>query len=79
MTSSETFATTSCSHTEPLPPLTGTVFHGVHNVAGKPVAIKVEPALTDAHAASPLRQEARLYRKLMGGEGVPWAVWSVSI
>jgi len=54
----------------------GTVFHGVHHIAGKAVAIKVEPALTDAHAASPLRQEARLYRKLMGGEGVPWALWS---
>lgn len=39
------------------------------------VAIKVEPALSPSHS-SPLIQESRVYRSLMGGEGVPWLMWS---
>lgn len=51
----------------------GTVFSGVHTVAGKEVAIKVEPALA---RSSPLQQETRVYRTLQGGPGVPWMVWA---
>ena len=46
---------------------------GVHNVAGKEVAIKVECA-DQKH--SMLKQESRIYKTLMGGPGVPWMVWS---
>ncbi|TFY77418.1 hypothetical protein EWM64_g6592 [Hericium alpestre] len=53
----------------------GTVFYGVHTVAGKEVAIKVEPAITK-DVYSPLRQESKIYRSLMGGPGVPWIIWS---
>jgi casein kinase I family protein HRR25 len=51
----------------------GTVFVGVHTVAGKEVAIKLEPAVAKH---SPLRQESKIYKTLMGGPGVPWIVWS---
>lgn len=46
---------------------------GVHNVAGKEVAIKVECA---KQKHSMLKQESRIYKTLMGGPGVPWMVWS---
>jgi len=52
---------------------TGTVFLGVHTVAGKEVAIKLEPALAKH---SPLMQESKIYKTLMGGTGVPWIMWS---
>ncbi|KAF8309785.1 kinase-like domain-containing protein [Amanita rubescens] len=51
----------------------GTVFLGVHTVAGKEVAIKLEPAVTKN---SPLKQESKIYKTLMGGTGVPWIMWS---
>lgn len=51
----------------------GTVFLGVHTVAGKEVAIKIEPAVA---RNSPLKQESRIYKTLMGGTGVPWIMWS---
>ncbi|KAG5652562.1 hypothetical protein H0H81_004571 [Sphagnurus paluster] len=55
----------------------GTVFLGVHTVAGKEVAIKLEPAQTSRNNAnSPLRQESKIYKTLMGGTGVPWIMWS---
>ncbi|KAK2459841.1 hypothetical protein APHAL10511_008162 [Amanita phalloides] len=51
----------------------GTVFLGVHTIAGKEVAIKLEPAAT---RNSPLKQESKIYKTLMGGTGVPWIMWS---
>ncbi|KAG6845721.1 hypothetical protein H0H87_004987 [Tephrocybe sp. NHM501043] len=55
----------------------GTVFLGVHTVAGKEVAIKLEPAITNKNSTnSPLRQESKIYKTLMGGMGVPWIMWS---
>ncbi|KAF8737647.1 hypothetical protein AX14_012529 [Amanita brunnescens Koide BX004] len=51
----------------------GTVFLGVHTVAGKEVAIKLEPAVTKN---SLLKQESKIYKTLMGGTGVPWIMWS---
>lgn len=51
----------------------GTVFLGVHTVAGKEVAIKLEPAMAKH---SPLKQESKIYKTLMGGTGVPWIMWS---
>ncbi|KAF8638124.1 hypothetical protein AX17_002423 [Amanita inopinata Kibby_2008] len=51
----------------------GTVFLGVHTIAGKEVAIKLEHAVT---RNSPLRQESKIYKTLMGGTGVPWIMWS---
>ncbi|KAI0808080.1 kinase-like domain-containing protein [Fomes fomentarius] len=51
----------------------GTVFQGVHTVAGKEVAIKLEPAIAKS---SPLKQESKIYKTLMGGLGVPWINWS---
>lgn len=51
----------------------GTVFQGVHTIAGKEVAIKVEPAIA---RSSPLKQESKIYKTLMGGPGVPWLMWS---
>ncbi|KAF5348331.1 hypothetical protein D9756_010491 [Leucocoprinus leucothites] len=53
----------------------GTVFLGVHTVAGKEVAIKIEPAVA-RNATSPLKQESKIYKTLMGGPGVPWIMWS---
>ncbi|KAH9475355.1 Casein kinase I isoform epsilon [Psilocybe cubensis] len=59
----------------------GTVFLGVHTVAGKEVAIKLEPATTPGSTPSstrntPLKQESKLYKTLMGGTGIPWIMWS---
>ncbi|KAI0653132.1 kinase-like protein [Cubamyces menziesii] len=51
----------------------GTVFQGVHTIAGKEVAIKLEPAVAKS---SPLKQESKIYKTLMGGPGVPWINWS---
>ncbi|KAI0363706.1 kinase-like protein [Pilatotrama ljubarskyi] len=51
----------------------GTVYQGVHTVAGKEVAIKLEPAVAKS---SPLKQESKIYKTLMGGPGVPWINWS---
>ncbi|TDL20425.1 kinase-like protein [Rickenella mellea] len=51
----------------------GTVFMGVHTVAGKEVAIKVEDA---KQKHSMLKQESKIYKTLMGGPGVPWIMWS---
>ncbi|KAJ7119437.1 kinase-like domain-containing protein [Mycena epipterygia] len=51
----------------------GQVFLGVHTVAGKEVAIKLEPAIAKH---SPLKQESKIYKTLMGGTGVPWIMWS---
>jgi casein kinase I family protein HRR25 len=53
--------------------IVGTVFLGVHTVAGKEVAIKIEPAIAKH---SPLKQESKIYKTLMGGTGVPWIMWS---
>ncbi len=51
----------------------GTVFQGIHTVAGKEVAIKLEPAVA---RSSPLQQETKIYKTLQGGPGVPWMMWS---
>ena len=51
----------------------GSVFMGTHTIAGKEVAIKVEPAKSKH---SMLKQESRIYKTLMGGPGVPWINWS---
>lgn len=51
----------------------GTVFVGSHTIAGKEVAIKIEPAVA---RNSPLKQESKIYKSLMGGTGVPWIMWS---
>lgn len=60
----------SPSHTSP-----GSVFLGVHTIAGKEVAIKLEPAIPRS-LTSPLRQESKVYKSLMGGPGVPWIMYS---
>ena len=62
----------------------GSVYSGIHTVAGKEVAIKLEPAIphpshpSTHHASSctPLQQESRIYKTLQGGPGVPWMMWS---
>ncbi|EPQ53214.1 protein kinase [Gloeophyllum trabeum ATCC 11539] len=51
----------------------GTVFLGVHTIAGKEVAIKVEPAVAKH---SLLKQESKIYKTLVGAPGVPWILWS---
>ncbi|KAF7354102.1 Kinase-like protein [Mycena venus] len=51
----------------------GQVFLGVHTIAGKEVAIKLEPAIAKH---GPLKQESKIYKTLMGGTGVPWVMWS---
>ena len=45
----------------------------MHTIAGKEVAIKLEPAIAKS---SPLKQESKIYKTLMGGPGVPWINWS---
>ncbi|KAH9916516.1 kinase-like protein [Fomitopsis serialis] len=50
-----------------------TVAAGVHTVAGKEVAIKLEPAIAKS---SPLKQETKIYKTLSGAPGVPWIMWS---
>lgn len=62
----------------------GSVYSGIHTVAGKEVAIKLEPAIPHpsyptTHSASgstPLQQESKIYKTLQGGPGVPWMMWS---
>lgn len=54
-------------------PRAGAVFQGVHTVAGKEVAIKLEPAIAKS---SPLKQESKIYKTLSGAPGVPWIMWS---
>ncbi|KAF5350932.1 hypothetical protein D9758_010474 [Tetrapyrgos nigripes] len=90
----------------------GTVFLGSHHIAGKPVAIKLEPAhsyppTTFTHSKNPLRKskshpdlnrrhqptphplhpngypgpsplttESQIYKRLMGGPGVPFLMYS---
>ncbi|CAL1702409.1 unnamed protein product [Somion occarium] len=54
----------------------GTVFQGVHTIAGKEVAIKLEPALGRPSCNTPLKQESKIYKTLMGGPGVPWIMYS---
>ncbi|EPS93082.1 hypothetical protein FOMPIDRAFT_1020751 [Fomitopsis schrenkii] len=51
----------------------GAVFQGVHTIAGKEVAIKLEPAIAKS---SPLKQESKIYKTLSGAPGVPWIMWS---
>jgi len=51
----------------------GSVFQGVHTIAGKEVAIKLEPAVAKS---SPLKQESKIYKTLSGAPGVPWIMWS---
>jgi hypothetical protein len=41
--------------------------HGVYKVAGKEVAIKLEPAVNKQ--PSPLKHELKIYKTLMGGLG----------
>lgn len=50
------------------------MFYGVHKVAGKEVAIKLEPVVEKQ--PSPLKHESRIYKTLMGAPGVPWMIWS---
>ncbi|KAH7923609.1 kinase-like protein [Leucogyrophana mollusca] len=55
----------------------GIVFSGIHTIAGKEVAINLEPAVPSSwNASSPLKQESKVYRTLVGGLGVPWTMWS---
>ncbi|KAJ7595969.1 kinase-like domain-containing protein [Mycena floridula] len=84
----------------------GTVYMGTHHIAGKPVAIKIEPAYPPAPSQSntrsrmqksksnpnlrhgrnpekqpylgpsPLTLESQIYKRLMGGPGVPWIMYS---
>ncbi|KAF9049280.1 kinase-like protein [Hymenopellis radicata] len=67
----------------------GTVFLGTHNVAGKAVAIKLEPSeprrrrrrhsdpdVQHHQGPSPLVLESQIYKRLMGGPGVPWIMYS---
>lgn len=46
---------------------------GVHTIAGKEVAVKIEAATAKY---SPLKHESKIYKTLMGGPGVPWIMWS---
>lgn len=48
----------------------------MHTIAGKEVAIKLEPALSRSSCTSPLKQESKIYKTLMGGPGVPWIMYS---
>lgn len=63
----------------------GTVYLGTHHIAGKPVAIKLEPTIPQAPngqpanpymGPSPLTLESQIYKRLMGGPGVPWCMYS---
>lgn len=56
-----------------------TVYVGYHRLALKEVAIKVERVRASAKGtkgSSPLTLESRLYKRLMGGPGIPWMVHS---
>jgi casein kinase I family protein HRR25 len=63
----------------------GTVFVGTHTIAGKSVAIKLEPCIHKPkkkpsddlpYHPSPLLTESRIYKSLSGGPGVPYILWS---
>jgi casein kinase I family protein HRR25 len=65
--------------------LPGTVFVGSHTIAGKSVAIKLEPCIDNSKSnvpekppyhPSPLLTESRIYKSLSGGPGVPYILWS---
>ena len=42
------------------------------------MAIKLEPTHPSHHNShpSPLKTEAKIYRSLSGGQGVPWIIWN---
>lgn len=46
---------------------------GSHTVAGKEVAIKLQPTV---QKHSPIRQESKIYKTLSGSPGIPWIMWS---
>ena len=54
-------------------PTPGTVYLGTHTVAGKEVAIKLQPTVP---RNSPIRQESKIYKTLSGSPGIPWIMWS---
>ncbi|KAJ3858549.1 kinase-like domain-containing protein [Lentinula novae-zelandiae] len=61
----------------------GTVFLGTHHIAGKQVAIKLEPATEGRQSMrhpypglSPLTLESQIYKRLMGAPGVPFLLHS---
>ncbi|KAJ3747593.1 kinase-like domain-containing protein [Lentinula detonsa] len=64
----------------------GTVFLGTHHIAGKQVAIKLEPATEGRKSMrrsknpypglSPLTLESQIYKRLMGAPGVPFLLHS---
>ncbi|KAJ3752271.1 kinase-like domain-containing protein [Lentinula raphanica] len=63
----------------------GTVFLGTHHIAGKQVAIKLEPATEGRKSKqtidpypglSPLTLESQIYKRLMGAPGVPFLLHS---
>jgi serine/threonine protein kinase len=49
------------------------VYLGTHTVAGKEVAIKLQPTVP---RNSPIRQESKIYKTLSGSPGIPWIMWS---
>lgn len=51
----------------------GSVYLGTHTVAGKEVAIKLQPTVP---RNSPIRQESKIYKTLSGSPGIPWIMWS---
>ena len=54
-------------------PTPGSVYLGTHTVAGKEVAIKLQPTVP---RNSPIRQESKIYKTLSGSPGIPWIMWS---
>jgi len=54
-------------------PTLGSVYLGTHTVAGKEVAIKLQPTVP---RNSPIRQESKIYKTLSGSPGIPWIMWS---
>ena len=56
-----------------LTPTPGSVYLGTHTVAGKEVAIKLQPTVP---RNSPIRQESKIYKTLSGSPGIPWIMWS---
>ena len=57
----------------PYPTIPGSVYLGTHTVAGKEVAIKLQPTVP---RNSPIRQESKIYKTLSGSPGIPWIMWS---
>lgn len=49
------------------------MYLGTHTVAGKEVAIKLQPTVP---RNSPIRQESKIYKTLSGSPGIPWIMWS---